>query len=47
MVSGAQGATVANYILRSISSSHTPCTSCMFVDSHTLEVEDLVLANGG
>ena len=29
------------------SSSHMPCTLCMFVDCNTLEVEDLVLANGG
>ena len=29
------------------SSSHIPCTSCMFVDYNTLEVENLVLANGG
>ena len=28
------------------SSSHIPCTSCMFVNGNTLEAEDLFLANG-
>lgn len=44
MVSGTQGTTVANYILFLQSSFRILCTSCMYIDSNTLDAEDLVIA---